>query len=125
MKWILFLLAMIASPVMATVEKGVDANFGSVFASLAVVIVVIFIAATLFKKTHLIKHFTGQDIKMVAHLSVGRNEKIFVVQVGEQQYLLGASASQINLLDKLDKPLEVKQGAPANFAQSFSGMMKK
>lgn len=125
MKWTLILLAMIAGPAMATVEKSVDANFGSVFASLAVVIVVIFVAASLFKKTHLMKHFAGQDIKMVAHLSVGRNEKIFVVQVGEQQYLLGASASQINLLDKLEQPLEVKPGASANFVQPFSGMMKK
>ncbi|MCF1426700.1 MAG: flagellar biosynthetic protein FliO, partial [Shewanella sp.] len=33
---------------------------------------------------------------------------LVLVEVGKQQYLLGVTPHQINLIDKLEEPLEVK-----------------
>ncbi|MGL4900085.1 MAG: FliO/MopB family protein, partial [Shewanella sp.] len=40
--------------------------------------------------------------------SLGQKERLVLVQVGGQQYLLGVSAQQVNLIDKLAEPIEIE-----------------
>lgn len=48
---------------------------------------------------------TPGQLKTIAVLSLGVKEKIAVVQVGEQQLVVGITAHNINLLSELSQPL--------------------
>ncbi|KGJ97030.1 flagellar biosynthetic protein FliO [Colwellia psychrerythraea] len=79
-------------------------NAGSMILSLLMVLALIIICAFVLKRFK----FTQQGIsqlKVITSLSLGTKERIMVVQVGEQQLLLGVTAGKITLLDKLSEPL--------------------
>ena len=42
-----------------------------------------------------------RPMKMLAQISVGRDQRVLLVQVGEQCYLLGAAQGGVTVLDKL------------------------
>ena len=44
-------------------------------------------------------------LKLVAALPVGQRERVVVIQVGEQQLLIGVSAGQVEMLHLLEQPL--------------------
>ncbi|WP_432453615.1 MULTISPECIES: flagellar biosynthetic protein FliO [unclassified Agarivorans] len=93
--------------------------------SFALVLVTIFVCAWVLKKTRL-SQFAGGQAKVVANLALGTRERVMVVEIGQQQYLLGVTAQSINLLDKLEQPLEVKNNsANGNFAKQLQGMLFK
>lgn len=46
-----------------------------------------------------------RDLRVVAQLAVGVRERVVVIAVGEQQFLLGVTAESVNLLQPLDPPL--------------------
>ncbi|UPW20017.1 flagellar biosynthetic protein FliO [Agarivorans sp. TSD2052] len=93
--------------------------------SLAVVLVTIFVCAWVLKKTRL-SQFAGGQAKVVANLALGTRERVMVVEVGEQQYLIGVTAQSINLLDKLEQPLVVQTNkVTSQFAKQLQGMLSK
>ena len=47
----------------------------------------------------------SRQLKIVASLALGQRERVVVVQVGEEQWLLGVTAQQISGLGKLAQPL--------------------
>ncbi|ART83384.1 flagellar biosynthetic protein FliO [Oceanisphaera profunda] len=51
----------------------------------------------------------SRQMKIVASLALGQRERAIVVQVGEEQWLLGVTAQQISHLGKLEQPLAVEQ----------------
>lgn len=67
------------------------------------------------------------QMKMVASMMAGAKEKIIVLEVGEEQYLLGVTANQINHLATLDKPLQVnqKQSDSLNSSLQQGGFQQK
>ncbi len=88
------------------VGKHVMSNMdaGSMIVSLLMVLVLIIICAFFLKRFNFAQQGTSQ-LKVVTSLSLGAKERVLVVQVGEQQLLLGVTAQQITLLDKLAEPL--------------------
>lgn len=48
------------------------------------------------------------SIKVVAECRIGTKQRLLVVQVGEAQWLLGATSQSITLLAKLDEPIEAQ-----------------
>lgn len=74
------------------------------FLSLLFVIAIIFAVAFIVKKFTGIHSSSGQ-IRSVASLMVGTRERIAVIQVGEEQHLVGVTAHNINHLAKLEQPL--------------------
>jgi flagellar protein FliO/FliZ len=46
-------------------------------------------------------------MKVAASMVVGTKEKIMVIQVGEEQHLIGVTSHNISHLSKLDKNLDV------------------
>lgn len=93
------------------VEVGKHANVNmdaaSMLLSLLFVLGLILVSAWLLKKFNMV---TKQNaaMKVVASLPLGAKERIMVVQVGEEQLLLGVSGQQVNLLKTLDEPLPTK-----------------
>lgn len=51
----------------------------------------------------------SKQLKIVASLTLGQRERVVVVQVGEEQWLLGVTAQQISGLGKLEQPLAPEQ----------------
>ena len=83
-------------------------NAGSRILSLLMVLALIIICAFVLKRFNLSQQGISQ-LKVITSLSLGTKERLMVVQVGEQQLLLGVTAQQITLLETLAEPL-TKQG---------------
>lgn len=70
---------------------------------------------------------TGQSgvIKVVAQTAVGTRERVVLVQVGEQQLLIGVTPQQISLLHTLPEALPaIAVPAGHKFAAQLSQLMK-
>ena len=69
-------------------------------------------------------------MKVVASMMAGTKERILVLQVGEEQHMVGITAHNINHLAKLDKPLEQPTATPAEqfkdkFTQALAGKIQQ
>ena len=83
--------------------------FGSMLASLLLVIACIFVFAYLMKKTNLLKNGRGKSlIKVVATQPLTNKGRVQIVEVNGLHYLLGVTEQNITLLDKFEKPLQTE-----------------
>lgn len=111
---LLFLLA--TEPLLAAVEPGV-ANTGAlatrVFLGLILVLALMFALAWLAKRMRLAPGAIGSAgvIRTLAVSSLGNREKLLLVQVGEEQLLLGVTSQQITLLHELKTPIDPEKNA--------------
>jgi len=107
----------------ATVEVGQhvmgNLNAGSMIVSLLFVLIAIFIVAWVLKKLQ-VGGSTINGLKVVTSLNLGSKERLVVVQVGKKQLLLGVTGQQINMLDTIAEPIEVKSGVPIEFSQTLA-----
>lgn len=60
---------------------------------------------------------SNSGLKIVTVQPLGLKEKIAVVQVGEQQLVVGITPQQITLLTELEQPLAVPEDAPVPFRE--------
>jgi flagellar protein FliO/FliZ len=86
-----------------------NTNASSMILSLLMVLGVIVISALVLKRFNLTQQSSNQ-LKVIGSLSLGAKERVVVVQVGEQQLVLGVCSQQVTLLKDLDTPLEVQSG---------------
>ena len=117
---ILFLFAM---PLYAVENNATAGLLQWLFSSLLVLGIIIALAWGL-KKGRLVPQMGRPDFKVLFTLPVGYKEKLMVVQVGEQQLLLGVTAQQISFLTEINPPLAITASAPV-FAQHLSRWMNK
>ncbi len=80
-------------------------SFISIFLSLLLVIAIIFALAYIMRRFNVAQAGNGQ-MKIVASMMTGQKEKIMVVEVGEQQFMLGVTSHNINHLATLDAPIQ-------------------
>jgi flagellar protein FliO/FliZ len=97
---------------------------GSMIVSLLLVLLAIVIAAWIMKKLQ-VGGSTANGLKVITSLNLGSKERLVVVQVGEKQLLLGLTGQQINLLDTLDEPIEIKSGVPIELSQTLARFTRK
>jgi len=88
------------------VGKHVMANVdpSNMILSLLMVLAVIVASALILKRFNFVQQRTEQ-MNIVASLSLGAKERVVVVQVGEQQMVLGVTQQQITFIDNLAEPL--------------------
>ena len=88
------------------VGKHVMANMdaGSMILSLLMVLALIIICAFVLKRFNLAQQGVSQ-LKVITSLSLGSKERVVVIQAGEQQLLLGVTAQQVTLIERLAEPL--------------------
>jgi len=84
------------------------------------VVAIIFALAFIARRFNVTQAGNGQ-LKVVASMAAGAKEKIMVIDVGGEQFLIGITAHNINQLGKLENPIETtstnKSGAqPTNLA---------
>lgn len=92
---------------------------------LVLVIGCIMLVAWLFKSSNRFHTSANGQMKVITGLMVGQRERLVVVQVGDEQLLLGITPQNITTLHKLEQPLsENKQSAaPGDFANKLKQMM--
>ncbi|MEW9797534.1 flagellar biosynthetic protein FliO [Alteromonas sp. CYL-A6] len=102
-------------------------NILSIFLSLLVVVGIIFALAYLMRRFTVTQAGNGQ-LKVVASMVAGTKEKIMVIQVGDEQHLVGITSHHISHLSKLDNPLEAtpqsgNKGSGEQFRQKLVSAM--
>lgn len=107
----LLLLLLFTQPVFAVVKPGVSSTGAlatQVFLGLILVLVLMFALAWLAKRMRLVPSALGSAgvIQTLAVLSLGNKEKLLLVQVGEEQLLLGVTSQQITCLHELKTPID-------------------
>lgn len=111
-----------------SVEVGKHANVNidslSMVMSLLMVLLLIFAAAWLLKKFNVVNK-TVSGMQVISSLSLGAKERLVVVQVADEQLLLGVTGQQISLIKKLEEPLPTAQPITNELGQSFNQLFKK
>ena len=109
--------AVIDKPSVAPVFSGTSVL--QVILSLAFVIVLIYAVAWYVRRLQLTTTGSGQSMRVVSALSVGTREKVVLVQVGEEQLLLGVAPGRVNLLRQFEGvAIETKEsGLRGSFAK--------
>ena len=80
------------------------------------------------KKMNRFQAVTDESLKILGGISMGSRERVVLLQVGEEQLLIGVSPGRINTLHVLETPIEnsaagvshVKGGA---FSEKFKTLM--
>ncbi|MDW6001507.1 flagellar biosynthetic protein FliO [Vibrio mangrovi] len=121
----LIILLFCSFPVWA--ETGAQMSILTTFGALIFVVAFILILAFLLKKMRLPALGGSQkDLMVIRQLPIGTKEKLLVVQVGEEQFLVGATAHSIRLISKLEQPLtSSSQTLEHPFAGQLNRFLKK
>lgn len=82
-------------------------QFGRILLGLAVVLLVIVALAWLAKKLKLNTVVQG-SIRTLAVSQINHQTKVILIDLDGQQYLLGVTSHNVNLIDKLDKPVDIQ-----------------
>jgi flagellar protein FliO/FliZ len=92
---------------------------------LILVLVCIALVAWLLKRSNSFHTAASGKMKVIAGLPLGTRERAVLVQIGDEQLLLGVTPQQINLLHNLAKPLEVDSSNNGDFAGKLRQIMQQ
>ena len=109
-------IVLMAAPVNAASTDAAP-DFVNMMTSLVIVIGLIFALAMVAKRFNIGNGGQGV-IKLIATLPVGTKERLIIVEIEQQQYLLGVTTQQVRLIERLDKKIE----SPAPSAQLPDGI---
>ena len=119
---LLSLPVIVVAETTAAPTPGVDAgNLLQTLLGLILVLLLIAGMAWLMKRSQQWHGLGQRQFKVIAALPLGPREKAVLVQVGEQQILLGVTPQNVNLLLTLDTPLDMN---PNNQTPVFADKLK-
>ena len=107
-------------PHTAHAESMVDPQLVPVALSLLLVVILIFAVGYVMRRIN----FAGggsKQMRVVSSLMVGTRERVAVIQVGEEQHLVGITAQNINHLGRLESPIE--NDAAGQFDMPFAKLL--
>ena len=92
--------------------------------SLVLIIVVIYALAWYVRKVQQSSFgLSSKQMKVLASLSLGGREKTVLIQVGDQQVLLGVTPQQVNKIAVFDQPVWHEESSASN--TSFAELLNK
>lgn len=102
-------------------------QLGQMLLGLLLVIGLIFLLAWLLRRVQQLAPRGGQVIKLLATQALGPRDRLVLVQVGNEQILLGLSAGRITPLHVLKEPVHLADAEPAapEFAQRLMELLGK
>ena len=128
-------LSLLALPLYAAEQAGTARTLGQspVSASsllqtllgLILVLICIALVAWLLKRSNSFHTAANGKMRVIAGLPLGTRERAVLVQLGDEQLLLGVTPQQINLLHKLDTPLRVDSPQGGDFAGKLRQIMQQ
>jgi flagellar protein FliO/FliZ len=80
---------------------------------LLVVLAAIVALAFMMRRMTGVQSRLGSEFRVVSGISLGARERMLLVQVGEQQLVVGVAPGRVQTLHVLDKPIEAAARAPA------------
>ena len=124
---ILLLVSSIAHAEPAKLQQVPVANMSDIMLTLFMVVGLIFACGWLVKKW--MNGQTGmagqKHLKIISALPFGTRERIALIQVGDQQLVVGITAQSINTLHVLDTPIAPEAAtAPNAFQLKLASLMK-
>ncbi len=119
------LMAEVDSPPIAPIEPISSPYLMKLTGGLLLVVAIIFVLAWLVKKFNLNQQSQNGLIRIVAGLTIGTRDRIVLLQVGDEQILLGLTPGRIEKLHTLTEPVEAPEAglAPASFAAKLNRLM--
>lgn len=108
-------------------------SLAQVTLSLLLVLAIVFAAAWLMRRMRGFGRFGANTIQIIADAPLGAKERAVLIQVGQQQLLLGVAPGHINMLHVLAEPVSSvtnpsSQAAPATTPQGavdFKAILKR
>ncbi|CAK0769468.1 flagellar protein FliO/FliZ [Gammaproteobacteria bacterium] len=92
--------------------------------SLGVVLAAIALTAWLLRRFTKLGGTMGGGLRVLGGVSLGGRERVVLMQVGEQQVLLGVAPGWVQTLHILEQPLSVSQ-PPADFALALRALVRE
>lgn len=90
---------------------------------LLLVLACVVLVAWLLKRTNSFHTAANSKLKVIAGIPLGSRERAVLVQIGDEQILLGVTPQQINTLHKLETPLSVANSN--GISSDFAGKLRK
>ncbi|RJG10623.1 flagellar biosynthetic protein FliO [Pseudomonas cavernicola] len=108
-------------------NSGIGGQLVQLLLGLLLVIGLIFLLAWLMRRVQQIGPRGGRVIKLVASQALSPRDRLVLVQVGDEQILLGLSAGRITPLHVLKEPVHLPDGESATpeFAQRLMELLGK
>lgn len=135
MKFWLLSLLLAVSPLLANesaqkipaVDPVSSTYLVKIILGLAFILLLIFMLAWLMKKMQLTPHSGQQMIKVLSAISVGTRDRIALVEVGNEQILVGLTPGRIQKLHTLSSPVALPDGSSQQqgFTSKFNSLMKR
>ena len=104
-------------------------NSLTMFWGLLIVLAFIFVTLFILKKMGFTGYHLDGPIKVLHGVQVGQKEKIILVEVGDEQILVGVTPGELTKLHKLKKKVDIdlskSQKSPPNFKNLITSMLDK
>ena len=120
-------VAQAAATAAPVVSSGIGGQLTQLVLGLLLVVGLIFVLAWLLRRVQSVGPGNGQVIEMIGSRALGPRDRLVLVQVGEEQILLGLTPGRITPLHVLKTPVNVDQSKPATpeFAQRLMELLGK
>ncbi len=126
MRYLILLLLVVGGPALAQGAADPDPVMSSdyllrLILGLAFIVVLIFVLARFVTRFNFNQGAANGALKIIAGLPTGARDRIVLLQVGEEQILLGLTPGRIEKLHALSVPVETDQETviPGNFARKL------
>ena len=116
-----------AAAAAAPVGSGLGGQLTQLVLGLLLVVGLIFVLAWLLRRVQQVGPGNAQVIEMIGSRALGPRDRLVLVQVGEEQILLGITPGRITPLHVLKTPVSVdqSQSATPEFAQRLMELLGK
>lgn len=102
---------------------------GQVLLVLILIIALLFSLTWFLKRSGLAHQAANGHLKVLGGVSVGPRERVLLLQVGQDQILVGVTSAEITLLHMLSQPISVddenKEVLSAGFAQQLQALIRR
>ncbi|MDH5256687.1 MAG: flagellar biosynthetic protein FliO [Gammaproteobacteria bacterium] len=102
-----FAIDSLVNPSVPSAAPDVTSSLIKVTVGLGLVIVAIFASAWFYRRFGNFSPVANDSLKVIGGLTMGQKEKIVLLQVGEEQVLIGVAPGNIQKLHVLEKPIKL------------------
>ena len=114
------------APVKPIVDPLAGTNIIQMIVGLIFVLILVFSIAWLLRRVGGVSLTGGGALKVISGMSMGSRDRVVLLQVGEEQLLLGVSPGRVQTLHVLEKPIKVEQPTMSTsiFADKLAEVLK-